>query len=49
MYDTLTEYLDHWAEACPDETWLIERYERDLRIKLTPMRLKNGELHAIDR
>jgi long-chain acyl-CoA synthetase len=25
MYDTLTEYLDHWAEACPDETWLRER------------------------
>lgn len=22
MYDTLIEYLDHWAEACPDDTWL---------------------------
>ncbi|MEE4661838.1 MAG: AMP-binding protein [Halieaceae bacterium] len=26
MYDTLTEYLDHWAEAHPDDTWLTDRH-----------------------
>jgi long-chain acyl-CoA synthetase len=25
MYDTLTEYLDHWARECPDEVWLRDR------------------------
>jgi long-chain acyl-CoA synthetase len=24
MYDTLTEYLDHWADQSPDEIWLRE-------------------------
>ena len=25
MYQTLPEYLDHWAGKCPDEIWLRER------------------------
>jgi long-chain acyl-CoA synthetase len=26
MYDTLTEYLDHWANECPDDIWLRDRH-----------------------
>ena len=25
MYDTLTQYLDHWATECPDDIWLRDR------------------------
>ena len=31
MYNTLIEYLDHWATECPDEIWL-----RDSDIVLVP-------------
>ncbi len=30
MYETLPEYLDHWAQAYPDETWLRERNGDDV-------------------
>jgi len=26
MYNTLIEYLDHWATECPDEIWLRDRH-----------------------
>ena len=30
MYETLPEYLDHWAQEYPDETWLLERKGDDV-------------------
>ncbi|MEM0952649.1 MAG: AMP-binding protein [Pseudomonadota bacterium] len=29
MYDTLLEYLDHWVEKQPDDTWLRDRHGDD--------------------
>jgi len=30
MYDTLLQYLDHWAAECPEDTWLRDRHGDDI-------------------
>ena len=30
MYDTLTQYLDHWADEHPDEVWLRDAHGDDM-------------------
>jgi len=31
LYDTLIEYLEHWATTSPDDTWLRDRHGDDIR------------------
>jgi long-chain acyl-CoA synthetase len=31
LYETLLQYLDHWAKESPDDTWLRDRHGDDIR------------------